>query len=683
VTFSQYLVGVVALAATTVPLALGARAVQRVVVPDWHGPLAWLASSTVWVALLIGVAEVLGTIGALRRGPLVVTSLAVGLTLAIGLRPRSSAGAAAAEPNAGPWTALVLGLAALALAVWVSRSIGALRTGVLGYDSLNYHMPFAARFFQTGRTTDLHFTFYGNETPVDPASSELVHAVGLVLLRRDLLSPLINIGWLVLALLASWCAGVRRGAPTAFATLAASCIVLTAPRLVTFDGGRATNDVMGLALMLAAVAMLLAAHDRPGVVGLAAVAAGTALGSKLSMVLPVALLTIGVIVVADRARRVRVSVVWLGWLVVTGGYWYARNLARTGSPMPALHLGIGAFGFPSAHIHRVLPSHSVAHYAGHPSVWRHAFLPGLHAALGVTWPLAVGLTAAGIVLALVRGDRFVRMLGVVSILGLVGYAVTPNSAAGAGGTLFGANLRFAFPSIVIALVALGLAVPGLATAWRWTVGAAIALALAANLAYGLGGHARDSIAALLVVAGIALLALGAVLGARATSAVGVVVAVAVVLVVAVVAGGWRVQRSYADRRYRTASPLPYAAAPGQELDALMAWVRTAPSGSRIALGGLGASYLLDGPTSSNHVQYVGHRRPHGAFDPATSCSEWRRELRDGDYDYVVVSADIRTAPTPREARWTRTDPAARPVLHVGSAYVFRVVGAFHPDACAS
>jgi hypothetical protein len=64
-----------------------------------------------------------------------------------------------------------------------------------------------------------------------------------------------------------------------------------------------------------------------------------------------------------------------------------------------------------------------------------------------------------------------------------------------------------------------------------------------------------------------------------------------------------------------------------------------------------------------------------------TCREWRQLLNDGHYDFVVVSGNERGASQPVEARWTRSDPAAQLVLHVRTASVFRVTGAFATDGC--
>ena len=101
------------------------------------------------------------------------------------------------------WVAVAV--AALVAAQWAGPTLLALDRGIYGGDSLWYHMPFAAHIAQTGSVTELLFTdplylnwFY-------PQNSELLHADGLLLLGNDFLSPLLNLAWLGLALLAAWC----------------------------------------------------------------------------------------------------------------------------------------------------------------------------------------------------------------------------------------------------------------------------------------------------------------------------------------------------------------------------------------------------------------------------------------------------------------------------------------------
>ena len=76
-----------------------------------------------------------------------------------------------------------------------------------GFDSTWYHGPFAAGFLQSGDTWDLHFIAPQFLAWFYPANSELFHAVGMLAFGRDILSPLLNLGWLAGCLLAGWCVG--------------------------------------------------------------------------------------------------------------------------------------------------------------------------------------------------------------------------------------------------------------------------------------------------------------------------------------------------------------------------------------------------------------------------------------------------------------------------------------------
>ena len=55
--------------------------------------------------------------------------------------------------------------------------------------------------------------------------------------------------------------------------------------------------------LLAAVALLIATSERPAARVLAAIAAGLAVGMKLTVLAPVLALTVGVIAIAPRGRR--------------------------------------------------------------------------------------------------------------------------------------------------------------------------------------------------------------------------------------------------------------------------------------------------------------------------------------------------------------------------------------------
>src|SRR6516164_878858 len=87
----RYLIGVAALLCVLGSLGVGAAAVRRYLLPDWRGAHARLAEIVTGCALLVGVMEVLGTVGLFRLVPIVAGSIVVGLALWLGLKSRSGA----------------------------------------------------------------------------------------------------------------------------------------------------------------------------------------------------------------------------------------------------------------------------------------------------------------------------------------------------------------------------------------------------------------------------------------------------------------------------------------------------------------------------------------------------------------------------------------------------------------
>jgi hypothetical protein len=146
-----------------------------------------------------------------------------------------------------------------------------------------------------------------------------------------------------------------------------------------------------------------------------------------------------------------------------------------------------------------------------------------------------------------------------------------------------------------------------------------------------------------------------------------------------VGAGYLVQRHYLDERYRD-DPLAFA----RDL-----------TDTRIAVVGFVRTYPLFGDELSNRVEQVARRGPHGAFLPIRDCRGWRAALAAGNYRYAVTSPpllpysaegvifgaafDPKRSP---EAAWTRTDPAATPVVRDGRITVFRLDGAPDPAGCA-
>ena len=258
-------------------------------------------------------------------------------------------------------------------------------------DTLWYHMPFAARFAQESSVVHLHGV--GDPSPSFlPATSELFHAAGILLFGTDFLLPLLSLAWVSLALLGAWCIG--RPAGLAPATLTAAGLAASVPIILATQAGSAKNDVVGLAFLLAAVALYVTdRHDRAAVT-IAGLAAGLAVGTRLNALGPVLALTVAVVALSWRRRDLV-----LGWalaLVATGGFWYGRNLAHAGNPLPWFGFDLGPLSLPSIGSPRGCGSTTVADWVGRPRAAREQLVPQLDDVLGV-WPMVLGVVVAGAV----------------------------------------------------------------------------------------------------------------------------------------------------------------------------------------------------------------------------------------------------------------------------------------------
>jgi hypothetical protein len=409
-------------------------------------------------------------------------------------------------------------------------------------------------------------------------------------------------------------------------------------------------------------------------VAIAGAAAGLAVGAKLSAVAPALALALVAAVSAGRARRLRATAAFLAPLVATGGFWYLRNLVRTGNPLPYVDLP----GLPSPD----LPltdrfSWSIAHYAGDGHVWSEFFGPGLHSGLGPAWYAILALAAAGAVAAIARPRAAaVRGIGIAALLAVAAYAVTPLTAGGPPGrpVLFVYTLRYLVPALAVGLVLFA------AADWGRRRAAATAALVVAFIATRVDDllppfHAGPAVA-------VTAAGLGAWVVLRwAPRRLRPLVAFAVAAASLVVVYAWG--DSYLDRRYADrAAPL------GPEY----AWA-SGVHHARIAIAGFYTQYPLYGRDLTNRVQYVGAAGAHGGFAPLASCAAWRRALDAGRYRYVVT-APVRAQKSgvleepgsdvaePPEAAWTRSSPAATAIVQSArNATVFRLAGPLGTTGC--
>jgi len=661
---ARYLLGVSEVLSLAGFAWLGAAAIRARLLPAFAGAPAHLATAVVAAAVLIWAAELLGSFGLLEPVPYIAAVAIVAVLCQAFLRRGAVGRRPSPAPPAGRvLTVLALAIAAIALVRFGVDVRSKLSTGMTGFDTTWYHGPFAAGFFQSGDTWNLHFIAPQFLAWFYPANAEIFHAVGMLAFGRDILSPLINAGWFAGCLYALWCIGRRFGVE--LCTLALGGFALSLPAFAD-QAGEARNDIVGAFFLLAAVAIALHARssgerhgDAPeadsiriegegvNALAVAGLAAGLAAGTKLNFLLPAAVLAVGLAFVASPGRRWRALTATCLAALAGGGYWYLRNLAHTGNPLPWLD-GIGPLSLPAP----VQPlggreGHSVLGYLTDGAVWSSWLLPGLRDGLTILWPLALALALGAFVLCLApRATAALRIGAAAGLAVVLAWLVAPTSASGPDGMPrgFESGLRYLVPALVLGLALLPVALRSAGVGCLAKRILKVPRQLVGHPPAREMPHARPAVLALLVAVAIAV--------------------------------GYPVQRHYLENRYAR----PAFAAAG--LNDTFAWARSV-SKARIATTTT-RQYPLFGTDLSNDVRFLGVERAHGGFTPPTTCREWRRLLNAGHYDYVVASRD-RIEPHrsryPIQARWTE-GPGAATVLRKPPTVVFKITGPLAPSACS-
>jgi predicted membrane channel-forming protein YqfA (hemolysin III family) len=713
----SYLLGAAELAVVALSLGFSAYRLRQRLMPAWDGAPARLLEAIVAVASLVWISEILGVFSLLYAGTLagacVLLAIATRLSPVGGggagvprgaeaAPPPSTVGDAAPTGPAGPdgWRLLVMvGVVALVFGHWALTTKHALDRGVFNFDSLWYHLPFAAEIAQSHSVTGMHHVDTVFTNWFYPQNSELLHADGMLLTGRDTLSLFLNYGWLVVAFLAAWCIGRPYGRGDL--SVVAAAIMLECHTLVVREPGAAKNDLMAAALLLAAIAILVTAWNAQRAKGgwgfpaagwplaVAGLAVGLAAGTKVTALAMAAALSVAVLVLAPAGRRWAAAAWWFVPALLAGGYWYLRNLVVAGNPEPAVE-SLGPISLP--HPERLQtgrPDFSIAHYLTDTGVWRHYFFPGLHDAFGALWPLVVGGAVLAALLALLMGrDRVLRAVGAVVLFSFVAYVFTPLSAAGADGApeAFAINVRYVYAALLAGLVLVPL--PRLFDAKRrqlWLLGALlVVLALSDRADAVVRDPARPFALALVVLAVLVPAAL-LLAGGRGAKR-GIVVAGFATLALAVVAIGYPLQRHYLDERFR--NEVAQESIPGMNLDSAYRWARGLED-TRIGLAGTSAGfaqYGFYGTDLSNRVVYLGEEGPHGAFNAIPTCQAFRAAVNAAELEYLVTSPFLnfihpdRPIPSP-EGRWLRGEPAVTPILHSGPVTVWKLHGKLDPSAC--
>src|SRR3954469_9904647 len=737
----RYLLGAAELAVIFAALGLGAYHLRALLAPAWTGALARLAEVVIGLSMLILVSELFGALGLFKEVPLLLGYVAAGLGSTYYARRRGIPDAPRTlEVRSSP-VMVAIGIAAAVLVVvhCAPPTSQAVDQGMYYQDTTWYHMSFSARFAQTGHVGPLHFTdplklaawFY-------PQNSELLHGLGIVFLKTDFLSPLINLMWVALCLLAAWCVG--RPYAIGGVTMLGAAVVLDSEMLVGSQAGQGPNDIMGLFFLMTALAFLVdgaaSAHARSaaragpraagdqtwnatpegeletgvvedvpvegdpralatvgaGPLFMAGLAAGLGVGTKITLLATIAALTIGVAILGGRRHWLRSLGIWLGGMLITSGFWYGRNFVEALNPFPQIDK-LGPINLPGPDQLSLYPRqpHSLSEYYNDTSVWQDKLFPVLHDRLGPLWPVILAVVVVALVWAFVRGgSALMRILAVTGMVAGIAYVFTPLTASGSLGDPagFDANLGYVAPVLIVGFLLLPL-IPWFRHGNRpWILIGLFSILLIqgtvtqANWKF---EHHLASLALAFLIVGVPALI---VAGLRRRVPIVALATFGLVMAITAVALGRGREDYYLDHRYVTAArpPLEGGFRSTPEWQPLQDWGRK-QSGERIGVVGRASAfgqYFFYGTDLSNHVQYVGQELRRGTFRPIVSCAAWRRAVNAGDYDYIVTTPKIGAleVSAPPEARWTEADKNVEVVKQTGPAAVYKITGPLDPATCA-
>lgn len=669
-TSESYLMGLGASVLIVGSAALVGRSLERL----WRGPrprstvTSGVVTSTAAVGSVTVVSMGLGALGWFARPHLVAAMVVLAIVSHRTTRARDADPdthtpddrGAAPSPFVGRIAALTTALIA---AAWLGRVITVYRFGYQRDDTLFHHLPVAMRFVQTGRLFDVLYVGPEISSSFDPSGGALVHAVAALAFGSDTLSPLVNLGWFALALAAAWTIGARwRAAPL---TMLAVAAVLATPLITASQAGEGLTDLAASALFLSGCAVLASADRvRPWDWVIVGSAFGLALGAKLSVAVPAAVVLVGhALYVSEPGRRARGVLIALGAGGICAGGWFLRNLIETGTPLP--HLALPGFPRRTFELNEAT-GYTTFEYLDDGRIVRDVFVPGLEDAFGIAWPLYVlAVLAAGVVVIRPR-DRLHRLLAGAAMIAALGYLITPGSAFGLEGRpiFFAQNLRIALPAQVLAAVVL----PPLVTrsersARMGAVGVAVLAAITTVHRGDFGGwperSGTEAIAAAAVLGSVAWFATTQTSRAIARTPALRLVAGAVVLGAVVV--GASISSTFESTRVKAAP---------ERRHAVNEWAATVEDVD-IGFTGFTQQYPLYGARLDNRVQYIGVV-DSGEFGPADDCRTWIRLVNRGGYDYVAIAPlDFETA-APVQRSWTAADPGVTEVVRSGEASVFRV-----------
>ena len=695
---ASYLLGLAQLALLVLALGVFAHRVRGRILPEFDGAPARLAELVLGIGALVLLSELLGLVGLLRGPALLIGALLAAAAAWARLQPaRPEADLRPPSPpiSNAAWI-VAFAVAGILVAQWAAFASYSLDHGITNFDSVWYHMPFAADMFQTGSSVSFHHTETVFLNWFYPQNSEIVHAAGMALTGRDFVSIFINLGWLGIALLAGWCVGRPYGRP--HLSMIGVAILLATHTLVAREPGTGKNDIVAIALTLAMLAIVInrgaAPRDGRGrlspdwALAAAGLTAGLAAGTKVTALAPVAMVTFAVLYATVAGRRWKAAAVWFGSAAVGGAFWYLRAWIASGNPLPQIE-SIGPIDLPGPDRLQVgRPDFNVLHYVTDTAVWRDYFVPGLEKGFGEFWPLLIAVAIVGVIALIFRGPgRLSRAHAAAALLAICAYLITPLGAAGPEGqpTAFAINLRFLIPALAMAIVLVPLLPWFDRRGPRFALGAVlVVLFLASGHADAIYDQPGRAFGVAFALGVVGLPALAWLLRDRIRARFGIVFPLTPVLL-AVAAGSlvlaWPVAGSYFDNRYEDFEP-------EAGLADVYRWANGVEDSS-IGLAGSTAGfkqYGFFGEDLSNEVTYIGREVGAGGFEAIGRCGEFREAVNDADVEYLITSPylnfnDVERPIASPERGWIESDPAIEPVAGEGDVKVWRVTGELDPSGC--
>jgi hypothetical protein len=465
--------------------ALGSAGLNLVsaLAPDAPGLARGLSVIVLGAAAAVLEALILGRLG-LGGSPVALTLLALasaGLTWRLSPRLPQS-----------PLAELVNGLrreTPLTLAGWgaaagavVALAAIELHRPVLGQDAITYHLAEVVGWVQSGHTGRVLNEFYGLPVGNYPVTEEILLAWATGITHGFSAALLLTVATLPLLLAAGWLGLAELGVPRGTRALALAALVLV-PLIVQawVDPG---TDLEAMTWLVCCGALCLAARRDRGLLAVAVLAGGLAVGTKTTVLSYVMVMLIITTWVRRRDLRThaRALIAAAGLAVLTGLIWYLRNWVDHGSPLWPFSSFPG--GDPRPQIITYLSTSLLDNLKATLLDHLHGYISGLSG--GVV--LIVVAIATAIPALLLRRRRLL-IAALVVTAGTCEYAVGPVTGLPPGGTLLvavvGSTLRYLMPVFAAAAVALALAAKDpdrrLAGAGLLTLGAVVVWDLVSDL----------------------------------------------------------------------------------------------------------------------------------------------------------------------------------------------------------